>query len=135
MATNIFELATRKKIRFTSPRGELSTEQLWDVPLKAGDGFNLDTIAKAANRVLVALKEESFVSTERTPAHEKAELTLDIVKHVIAVKLAEEEAARKRSANRAEKERLYAILAEKEAGALTALSVKELQDKIDALKD
>jgi len=131
--SNMFETATRNKIRFTSARGELSVEQLWDVPLRSRDGFDLDAVAKGANKALKALTEESFVSSERTPAHAKAELTLEIVKHVIQVKLAEEETARKRADNRVEKEKLLAILAEKQAGKLSELSEREIQKRINAL--
>lgn len=133
MSNDIFEFATRNKLRFNSPRGLLSLEQLWDVPLSSRDGFDLDNIAKEANRALRALTEESFVSTERTPAHDKAETILELVKHVIAVKLAEEATAKKRATNRAEKARLLEILAEKQAGALSALTEKEIQEKIAAL--
>lgn len=132
-SNDIFEIATRAKIRFTSTRGELTVEQLWDVPLLAKDNFDLDTIAKEANRRLKALTEESFVRTERGAAHDKAETTLEVVKHIIAVKLAEEAAVAKRTENRAKKERLLQILAEKEDGKLSALSVKELQKQLDAL--
>lgn len=69
----------------------------------------------------------------KTVATERAETALEIVKRVIAVKIAEEESAKKRATNRAEKERLLQILAEKQAGALTALTEKELQDRINAL--
>lgn len=130
---NIFETATRAKLRFTSARGELSVEQLWEVPLRSRDGFDLDAVAKGANKALKALTEESFVSMERTPAHTKAELTLEIVKHIIGVKLAEEEAAKKRADNRVEKEKLLQILAEKQAGKLSELSEKEIQKRINAL--
>jgi hypothetical protein len=107
---------------------------LWDVPLRSRDDFNLDSIAKSANKALKALTEESFVSTERTPAHERAEATLEIVKHVIGVKLAEEETAKRRAENRAEKEKLLAILAKKQEGKLDALTERELQERINALK-
>ena len=133
MSNDIFEFATRNKLRFNSTRGTLSLEQLWDVPLRSRDGFDLDSIAKEANRALKALTEESFVSTERTPAHDKAETILELVKHVIAVKLAEEATAKKRATNSAEKARLLEILAEKQAGALSALTEKEIQEKIAAL--
>jgi len=133
MINDIFEFATRNKLRFNSTRGTLSLEQLWDVPLRSRDGFDLDSIAKEANRALRALTEESFVATERTPAHDRAEIALELVKRVIAVKLAEETAAKKRATNKAEKERLLEILAEKQAGALSALTEKEIQDKIAAL--
>lgn len=131
---NMFEYATRNKVRFTSTRGELTVEMLWDVPLRSKDGFDLDAVAKTANKSLKALTEESFVSTERTPAHEKAELTLEIVKHVIQVKLAEEVAAKKRADNRVEKEKLLRILAEKQEGKLSELTEKELQKRINALE-
>ena len=131
--TNIFEIVTRAKIRFPSTRGELSVEQLWDVPLLSKDNFDLDTIAKEANRRLKALTEESFVRTERTAAHDRAETTLAVVKHIIAVKIEEEETAKKRAENRVKKARLLEILAEKEDGKLSELSVKELQKQIAAL--
>ena len=132
-ANNMFEIATRNKLRFSSTRGELSVEMLWDVPLRSRDDFNLDSSAKSANKALKALTEESFVSTERTPAHAKAELTLELVKYVIAVKLAEEETAKKRAENKVEREKLLAILAEKQAGKLSELSEKEIQRRINAL--
>lgn len=129
----LFEFATRNKLRFSSTRGELSVEMLWDLPLRSRDGFDLDSVAKGVNKALKSLTEESFVSTERTPAVTRAENALELVKYIISVKLAEEETAKKRAANRAEKARLLEILAEKQAGALTALTEKELQERINAL--
>lgn len=129
----MFEYATRNKLRFTSVRGELSVEQLWDVPLRSRDGFDLDAVAKTANKTLKALTEESFVNTERTPAHAKAETALELVKYVISVKLAEEESAKRRAENKVEKEKLLAILAEKQAGKLSELSEREIQKRINAL--
>lgn len=41
MPMNMFEFATRSKLRFTSARGELTAEQLWDVPLRSRDDFSL----------------------------------------------------------------------------------------------
>ena len=132
--TNIFEYAVRNKIRFESPRGALSVEQLWDVPLRSRDGFDLDAVARTAYKTLKALTEESFVSSERTLAHEKAELTLAVVKHVIQVKLGEGAAAKRRAENREEKEKLLRILAEKQEGKLSSLTEKELQKRINALE-
>lgn len=131
---NIFEYATRMKLRFTSARGELTTEQLWELPLRSRDGFDLDNIAKAVNKILKSEAEESFVRTDRrTEAQEKAEVALQVVKHIIAVKLAEEDSAKKRAANKVEKEQLLKILAEKQAGELSALSAEEIKRRLDNL--
>lgn len=135
MATNIFEYVTRNKIRFQSTRGDLTVEQLWDVPLRSRDDFNLNVVAKAANKTLKDLSEESFVETAKTPAHTRAEIALDVVKFVIETKLAEEEAEKKRAANKLEKEKLLAILSEKQDGKLSELSEKELQRRIAALSE
>ena len=133
MTTNMFEYATRNQIRFASIKGQISTEQLWTVPLRSQDGFNLDAIAKAANQAYKAATEESFVDTERTPEHTKLEMTLEIVKYVIACKRDEEAAAKQRAANKAEKDKLLKILAEKQEGKLAQLSEAELRRRIEAL--
>lgn len=137
MTTNIFEYATRNKLRFASIRGELSVEQLWDVPLRSknGDSFDLNNIAQRANAALKEIDAENFVETRRTPAHAVCEQRLETVKYVIGVKLAEEETAKNRAAKKQEKEKLLAILAEKQDGKLSELSEKELQKRIAALED
>jgi hypothetical protein len=132
---NIFEYATRNKLRFASPRGELSVEQLWDIPLRSKDDFNLNTIAKTANKALKDISEESFVETKKTAEHTRREMVLEVVKYVIDVKLEEEKAAETRAARKQEKEKLLGILAEKQAGKLSELSEKELQKRIAALED
>ena len=127
---NIFEYATRNKLRFASIRGELSVEQLWDVPLRSRDEFNLNSIAKTTNKALKDVSEENFVETTKTAAHSRLEAMLEVVKYVIDVKLAEEETAKKRAENKLEKEKLLKILAEKQDGKLSELSERELKKRI-----
>lgn len=133
--TNIFEYAARHKLRFTSSKGSLTAEQLWDIPLRSDNDFNLDVIAQTANKALKAASEESFVSTTHTHAHTRLEVALEVVKRVIEVKLADEAAAKTRAQKKAEREELLRILAEKEKGELSALSVQELQKRIAALEE
>lgn len=132
---NIFEYATRNKLRFTSIRGELTVEQLWDVPLRSRDDFNLNTVAKAVNKAFKELSEESFVETSKTPEHTRREVALEIIKYVIDAKLAEEGAVKNSIAKKQEKHKLLAILAEKQDGKLSELSEKELQKRIAALEE
>jgi len=134
---NLFEFATRNKLRFASTRGELSVEQLWDVPLRSKDDFNLNTIAKAANKAWKEISEENFVetTTAKTPDYMRREAALEVVKYVIEAKLDELEAAEKRAANKQKREQLLKILAEKQEGRLSDLSEKELQRQIAALEE
>lgn len=132
---NIFEYATRNKLRFASIRGELTVEQLWDVPLRSRDDFNLNVIAKGVSKLNKEISEENFVETIKTAVHTRCEMAFEIVKCVIETKLAEEAAAKDRAAKKLEKEKLLAILAEKQAGKLSELSERELQKRIAALED
>lgn len=132
---NIFEYATRNKLRFASIRGELSVEHLWDVPLRSRDEFNLNVLAKSASKALKDIAEENFVETTKTAAHARSEAALSVVKYIIDTKLAEEATAKDRAAKKLEKEKLLAILAEKQDGKLSELSAEELQKRIAALDD
>jgi hypothetical protein len=135
MTTNIFEYASRNKLRFTSSRGEITVEQLWDVPLRSTDGFNLNAVAKAANEAVKVIGEESFVETTRTTAHTRVEAAFEVVKHVIEIKLADEAAAKTRADNRIKREKLLNALAEKQDGKLSAMSERELKKQIAELEE
>lgn len=133
-AVNMFEFATRNKIRLPSTKGELSVEQLWDVPLRGNGDFNLDNVAKTVNKALKAASEESFVETaSKSAAQTRLEVSLDVVKYVIQTKLDEEAADKRRAENRKEKARLMEILAEKQDGKLSELSERELKKRIAEL--
>lgn len=134
MALNIFELAARRKLRFSSTKGELSTEQLFDLPLESRDGGNLDAVAKAVNAELKSVAEESFVKTTSNPLKATLELKLEVVKFVIADKI---EAAAKRSAasaKAAEKTALLEALANQEKAALGSLSAEQIKARLAVLE-
>ena len=131
---NMFEYATMNKLRFSSSRGELSVENLWDVPLRSRDGFDLNSIAKRVNQNVKELTEESFVDTVKTPQNTRAEISLELVKHVIEQKLEAENKAKKRAENKQERDKLLAILAEKQEGKLSKLSEEELHKRIAQLE-
>ncbi|GLW29151.1 hypothetical protein [Actinoplanes regularis] len=129
----IFEKATREKFRYPSTKGLLTTEQLWELPLTAKSGFSLDDVAKAVNAELKAIDTESFVATETNPAKATLETKLEVVKHVIAVRLAEDQAAKAAAAKKLEKEKLLAVLGRKQDAVLENLTEAELLARINNL--
>lgn len=131
---NLFEKATRQKLLFESKVGQINTEQLWDLPLLSKNGLDLDTVAKTAKRQLDAASEESFVSST-SPAKALAELRLEVVKHIISVKLAEKDAAAKKASKAELRKQLTAALAEKQSDALKGMSVEEIERKLAELED
>lgn len=131
--TDLFAFATRNKLRFTSAQGDLNVEMLWELPLSDNKGFNLDEVAKACSKAFKEATEENFVAKTRTAEHIKLEARLEVVKRVIAVKVAEEAAAAKRAENKAELGKFVAALAEKQDGKLSKLSETALKERISAL--
>jgi len=134
MIKNLFEYATRNKLRFASAKGELNIEQLWEVPLRSNDLFNLDAIARTANKAWKDATEESFVETKRTEKHVRLEAALDVVKFIIQYKMDAEEAAKKKADNKQRREQLIKALQEKQEGKLSALSERELLKQINDLE-
>jgi hypothetical protein len=130
---NLFLQATREKFRFQSSKGDLSVEQLWDLPLTSRTGFDLDTVAKAVNADLKGANEESFVNTSNNPAVSRLQAKLELVKAIIEIKLAEADAAKKRSEKAAERQRLMEVLHSKKDQELQGLSVEEIEKRLAQL--
>lgn len=131
---NLFLQATREKFRFESSKGDLSVEQLWDLPLTSRTGFDLDTVAKAVNADLKASNEESFVNVNNNPAVSRLQAKLEVVKAIIEVKLAQAEAAKKRAEKAAERQRLMEVLHSKKDQELQGLSVEEIERRLAQLE-
>ena len=131
---NLFLQATREKFRFESPKGDLSVEQLWDLPLTSRTGFDLDTVAKAVNADLKASNEESFVNVNNNPAVSRLQAKLEVVKAIIEVKLAQAEATKKRAEKAAERQRLMEVLHSKKDQELQGLSVEEIERRLSQLE-
>lgn len=131
---NIFELASRRKLRYASIKGDLTTEQLWELPLTSKTGFDLDTIAKAVNAELLAAPEESFVAASVNPTKANFALKLEVVKHVIAYTIQKANAAEAAVERKRERSRLIEILDKKKDEQLLALTPEQIKERIDALK-
>lgn len=129
---SIFEKAAQQKIRFQSVRGPLTTEDLFDLPLTSRSGMDLDTIAKTVNHDLVNSSQESFV-VKTTTVSALDTLKLDVVKSVIATKIAERDEKEARAQKKQKRERLLELLANKEDAALQELTPEQIKEQLAAL--
>lgn len=117
---NLFEVATRNKVRFPF-KGLITVEDLWDLSLT-----NLDSVFKALNSQSKQAKEESLLNT-KSKEDEVLDMQIEIVKYIVSVKLAEKEAREKASANREKNQKIMEIIAAKKDEALRNMSVEELE--------
>lgn len=122
-----FEIATRRKYRFQL-NGSLTTEDLWDLSLE-----NLDKIFKGLNAQLKKSSEESLLVT-RTKEDEDLLHKIEIVKHIVAVKLDEKEAAQAAKARKEQKQKIMAILDEKKDKALHDMTTEQLEAMLKGLE-
>lgn len=135
--TDIYKFAAQTVLRFPSPRGgDLTVEQLFQLPLQAKGGFDLDSVAKLVNTELKAVTEESFIPTAKT-SPDKARLTvaMAIVKDVIDTKVAENQAAAAKRERQAEIQRVRDLIVQKKDEKLAGASLEELEAKLKALSE
>lgn len=131
----MFEKASRLKLRFASLQGQLTVEDLWDLPLTTTvrqNVANLNSIAKAISRQLKSDSEEDFVNP-KSQINEGLQLALDIVKYVIQVKQTESEATREAADRIVKKQRLLELIQRKQDAALEGLQLEELQAMVASL--
>lgn len=124
--TNIFEYAVRNKVRFPF-KGMISVEDLWDLSLT-----NLDSIYKTLNKQVKQSEEESLLST-KTSVDTELEVQIAVVKHIVSVKLAEQEEREKALAKNAQKQKIMSIIATKENEVLQNSSIDDLKKMLDEL--
>lgn len=124
---SIFEHASKAKLRFQTVKGNLTVEQLWDLPLDKGE-VNLYQLA---TELLVDTqnKPEQALSffKKTTSKNELAQLKFDIVKHIVTTKVAEIEDKTNEAVKQSEIAELDKLIAAKEAEAKAGLSLDELK--------
>ena len=125
---NLFEYAARKKLRFPF-KGMISVEDLWDLSLT-----NLHSIYKTLNKQIKLLEEESLLTT-KPEVETELEVQIAIIKHIVAVKLAEKEAAEKALAKKAKKQKIMSVIAAKENEELQNYSIEDLKKMLDEIDD
>lgn len=123
---NKFEAATRSKMRFPF-KGLISVEDLWDLPLQSLDGVfkTLNTEAKLVN-------EESLLNT-KSKKNEELDLKIEIVKHIVKVKLEEQNKKLKEKEVKEQKQKIMETLSAKQEQSLQNKTPEELQAMLDAL--
>lgn len=125
---NIFEKATRTKMRFDSAKGQLSVEELWDLSLTS-----LDFVAKQVYKKLKEETEESFIQKKSTKNVE-LETKLTLVKYIIKTKLDEAEAAKVKADKETQVKFLKDLLAEKKIDQMKGMTAKQIEQQIKMLE-
>lgn len=128
---NIFEQASRQGFRFATPKGHLTVEDLWNLPLTSANRVNLDDIAKDLQEQLNNTAV-SFV-TDTTPVNKVYQAQFDIVIHIINTKISEAKAVEQARQVREKKQKIMAIIEQKQDAALSSASLEDLEAMLNSL--
>ena len=129
MATeNLFEMATRNKMRFPSTKGELSVEDLWDLCDK-----DLDMVYKNLKDQEVKSSEESLLDDANVDP--KLTAAIGIVRYIFTTKRKEKLAEKERINKKLTQRKYIDALSKKQDEAIEKMSEAELRAMIDSLED
>ena len=126
MNKNMFEVATRTKMRFPF-KGLISVEDLWDLNVQ-----NLDKIFKTLNSQHKEAQEESLLNA-KSSEDEVLDTQIAIVKYIVGIKLEEKAAREKALENKEKRQKIMALMAKKDDEAMENMSKEELQKLLDEL--
>lgn len=124
--TQLFEVAARSKFRFPF-NGQISTEDLWDLSPRS-----LDIVFKTLNSEMKQIKEESLLNT-KTKADKELDMKIDIVKHIVSVKIEEENTKLQAKEKKEQKQKIMEILATKQDESLQNKTPEELKAMLEEL--
>ena len=124
---NIWIECIRNKYRFEF-KGLISAEDLFDLNLN-----DLDAIYKGLKRDEQDLLGDSLLETADNPAKKEVEAKIDIVKSIFNIKKNEMENVKKAIANKAKKDKILAIIEDKQNQELSEKSIEELKKLYDSL--
>lgn len=125
---NLFEMATRNKLRFPSTKGELSVEDLWDLSDK-----DLDVVYKNLKDQEVKSSEESLLDDANVDP--KLTAAIGIVKYIFTTKRNERLAEKERINKKLTQRKYIDALSKKQDEAIEKMSEAELRAMIDSLED
>lgn len=125
---NIFEQASKEKLRFATESGNLSVEDLWDLPITSQKKLNLKNIATNLQSIIKESPANAldFLETAST-VDPIVQLKFDIVKHIVIVKQTEakeKSAAKVTETHNAELKELIKL---KKQEQLAGKSIEELE--------
>lgn len=125
-----YKIATKKDLRFKTPKGLLTVLQLWSLSM-----MDLTVSIKEAKKELQSDDNDddlSFLSETKTVDIDN-QVRFDVLKDIYLTKKQEKEEARNNVEKKEMRHRILEILKEKEEGELKGKSKQELEEMLKTL--
>lgn len=119
----MYKKASKLQLRFATPKGALSVEQLWGL-----SQTDLITSIRAVKKLLKKTDDDELSFLEDTKAVDvENQLRFDIMKDVYVTKKAEADEARNAADAKAHNAKIDALIAEKREGQLRDMTIEQLE--------
>ena len=123
---DFYKQATRENWLFPTAKGQVTTHDLWQLPLDSDKYVSLNSIAVGLYESLTSATGVSFVKT-KSAADTLTLNKLELVKDIIATKEAENVAKLNAKAAESHNKKLDELIAKKIDDELSGLSIEQLQ--------
>lgn len=119
----MYKQAAKLKLRFTTPKGVLSCEQLWDLSL-----IDLSNSTKAVKKILKKNDDDELAFLEESKTVDvENQLRFDILKDVYLTKKKENEERQMELERKRQNQKILTIIEEKKESNLRNMSVEDLE--------
>jgi hypothetical protein len=125
--TNIWIECLKNKYRFEF-KGLISVEDLFDLKLE-----DLDEIYKNLKKEEKNLQGDSLLKNSENPKIDEVQIKLELVKTIFDMKVAEIKRSERALVNKAQKDKILAIIEDKENQELSEKSIDELKEIYNSL--
>lgn len=133
MTNSIFATALMERYRYESAKGELTTEDLFRLPLQAKNNHSLDAVAIHLHQQIESAPKVSFVDAS-TPADQLLAKKLEVVKEVIKLRQEKNATELAERSRRAEIARLTELRQRRQGEAEESLSLEEIDARMKELE-
>jgi len=125
---DMFAYASKRKLRFDTTKGQISTEDLWDLELTNSrpNQSSLDSIAIALNKQIKDTGEVTSFVTNVTSENKELKTKFAIVLHIIEQKKIAADRIAAANNTRQRNQRIMELIEQKKDGDLAQKSVEEL---------
>ena len=125
---NMFEVAAKKKLRFESPAGLLTVENLWDLPIK-DKAVCLNTVGQYLLKEVQENQNSEF--SENSSVKNDSDVKLEIVRYIIEAKKTYAKRAEDAALSRMNNNRIRDIIEAKKAEELSSMSIEDLEKMLN----
>lgn len=120
----MYKEASKLRLRFATTKGELSVEQLWDLPLD-----DLDTLAVSFEKAYKESKGKSFL-VKKTVKDKILKLQFDIILDVLNTKVEAAEERAVANEKKAHNQKILGLIKRKKESELENLSIEDLEAQL-----